>query len=460
MIMNTFSSLGKKTLSFLFDHIVTVIFVVFIVIGLVFSSDLSFDFFINELLARFFRNGFLVLSLIIPVIAGLGLNFGIVVGAIAGMLSIIAVRFIDIGGFPGLSLCFLLALPLALLFGYATGKLYNRTRGQETIASIIVGYFANGVYQFIVLFAIGAIIPVAASHPMVKPNGIGLNSTFDMGAPASQIRNPALQKAGLSHALDRIWQAPFIPMLVVFAFCILAYLVISRMLSKRNPALRPTGKWVFRLKCAICAVVIILGLHGLIIPRGIRFIVESEFLKNLGFYGITIPGSLLPGIREIPAITGVVLLALCLFTHYFTKTKLGQDCRSVGQTQYIARISGINVDSTRIIATMISTVLASWGMIIFLQNMGTVSTYSSHMHIGMFSVASLLVGGASTTRASVKNALVGVLLFNAMFIVSPEISRLITGGEGLDEYTRSFMVYGIIGLALGLNIRKDMKTKL
>ena len=425
----------KKIGSFLLDNIVTIIFVVFVIAGIIASTDLSFSFFINELLSRFFRNGFLVLSLIIPVMAGLGLNFGIVVGALAGMLSIIVFRFFGFGGLPGLALCFLLALPLALLFGFATGKLYNKTRGQEMIASLIVGYFANGLYQFIVLFAIGVIIPVSASHVMVKPDGIGLVATFDMGVHASRIKDPATQKEGLMYALDWLWRVPFIPALIALSACLLIYLVVRQVLAMKNPALSRAKPWVFGFNCALCAALAGIGVHGLI--------VKDSFLAD---------------VRDIPAATGLVIAALCLFTIYFTKTKLGQDCRSVGQNQHIARVSGINVDRTRIIATMISTLLASWGMIIFLQNMGTVSTYTSHMQIGMFSVASLLVGGATTSKASVKNALIGVILFNAMFIVSPAIGRLFAGDEGVGEYTRSFMVYGVIGLALGLYIWKDQKA--
>jgi simple sugar transport system permease protein len=60
-------------------------------------------------------------------------------------------------------------------------QLYNKTRAQEMIASLIVGFFANGVYQFILLFATGVIIPVRATHPMIKPDGVGVRMTVDMG---------------------------------------------------------------------------------------------------------------------------------------------------------------------------------------------------------------------------------------------------------------------------------------
>jgi len=89
--------------------------------------------------------------------------------------------------------------------------------------------------------------------------------------------------------------------------------------------------------------------------------------------------------------------------------------------------------------------------------MGTLNTYNAHTQIGMFSVASLLVGGASTSKASNKHAIIGVILFNSMFIMSPEIGKALFGNALLGEYFRTFMVYGVIGLALGLYVWKTNK---
>ena len=167
---------------FVLDNIVTIIFWVFIILGLALAKSVTFNWFLTELSNRFYRNAFLVLSLIIPVIAGLGLNFGIVVGAIAGQLAIILVRYYYIGGFGGFLLCMLIALPIAMLFGWLTGTLYNKTRGQEMIASLIVGYFGTGIYMFIVLFLIGGVIPVQPDHPIILPGGVGIRMTVDGGA--------------------------------------------------------------------------------------------------------------------------------------------------------------------------------------------------------------------------------------------------------------------------------------
>ena len=62
--MTKIQEMGLKTRTFLFDNIVMVLFVVFAAVGIFASEGLPFSFFANELLSRFFRNGFLVLALV------------------------------------------------------------------------------------------------------------------------------------------------------------------------------------------------------------------------------------------------------------------------------------------------------------------------------------------------------------------------------------------------------------
>jgi simple sugar transport system permease protein len=415
----------NKIRNFVIDNLVVIIFVTFIIAGFIVSGGVSPIYFLNELIDRVFRNIFLVLSLIIPVVAGLGLNFGIVVGAMAGQFALIFVRYHDIGGLGGLMLCFLFALPIALLFGFLTGKLYNKVRGQEMIASLIVGYFAQGIYNFILLFAVGVIIPVRDGHPMIKFDNIGIRMSVDLGLPID---------GGMKYALDNIIRVPFIHLVLIASIGFLIFVVIQFLRRRKRPGAGNSSPWRFGMSCLLSVGLIIFSLVAIITNSDLMFL------------------------RRAPLVTALVVFALCLFLHLIMKTKLGQDFRSVGHNQHIAEVSGINVDRTRIIATIFSTVLAAWGMIIFLQNMGTLATYDSHRNIGLFSVAALLVGGASTSRAGVKNALIGAALFNAMTIISPEMAVALFGDPASGEYFRSFMVYGVIGLALGLYVWKTIKA--
>ena len=422
--MEPLYSRSKDTGAWIVENIVTILFVAFTIFGFMVSTGVSIPYFFSELSSRIFRNSFLVLSLIIPVLAGLGLNFGIVIGAMSGQVAIALARYFDMGGISGLMFCFAVSFFVAALFGYFTGRLYNKTRGQEMIASLIVGFFANGIYQFLFLFVVGMVIPVPADHPMIKPDGVGIRMTVDL-VPVKQ--------GGLKYALDSIYRIPFVYALLVVALGLLAVLVIRYWLNKRSGhGYKNSGSFLF-VNGAMCLALAGVAVHAIV--------TKSQLMM----------------VRQVPVVTGLLIIGLCVFTVLIMKTKLGQDFRSVGQSQHTAEVSGINVDRTRIIATMISTVLAAWGQIIYLQNMGTLNTYNAHTQIGMFSVAALLVGGASTSRASITHAIFGTILFNAMFIMSPEIGQSLFGQAILGEYFRTFMVYGVIGMALGLHVWKANK---
>jgi len=90
---------------------------------------------------------------------------------------------------------------------------------------------------------------------------------------------------------------------------------------------------------------------------------------------------------SIPLGVFSIIIGLCIFVYWFTKTKLGQDMRAVGQDMQVAATAGINVDRTRTLSIIISTVLACFGQIIFLQNIGTINTYNSHDQVGTFAIA-------------------------------------------------------------------------
>ena len=72
----------NKVKNFLINNIVPIFMIVIILLSIP-VSGLTIDYLIQEIILRLSRNLFLVLSLLIPIIAGMGLNFGIVLGAMA-----------------------------------------------------------------------------------------------------------------------------------------------------------------------------------------------------------------------------------------------------------------------------------------------------------------------------------------------------------------------------------------
>lgn len=405
---------------FFTNNLVTLVFLFIGIAGLR-VSGLALPFFIVDIVDRVARNGFLVLALIIPVLAGLGLNFAIVLGAMAGQATIIFMTHWGIGGIWGILLCMAISFPIALALGVLTGRLLNKARGKEMITTLILGFFANGIYQLVFLILVGTLIPMK-NETLVLSSGVGIRTTIDL-------------TDGLKFGLDDLLRIPLPVFAILCGAAVLGSFPVRSVLRKRALAAREKTP----LRDGV------LALTGL-------------FLAGWGIKNLVVE-SMYSFIR-VPAGTFLVLGALCLFILFFTRTKLGQDMRTVGQDRHVAEVSGIDTDRIRITAMVMSTVLAAWGQIIFLQNLGTFSTYGSHEQVGMFAIAALLIGGASVAKATIGQAVVGLFLFHTMFIVSPLAGRALFGDAQLGEYFRSFVAYGIIGLSLALHSwKKHMQQK-
>ena len=308
-------SFSKKVLGFVQDNTVPLMFVLICAVCIPLSG-FSVSYLLNEIVTRMGRNIFLILCLLIPIMAGMGLNFGMTLGAMAGEIALILVSDWQIWGIPGVVLAMILSIPISTLLGFVCGKLLNR--------------------------------------------GYGIRNTVSL--------------LNMRQCLDNLL------------------------------AVRVGGV-------------------------------------------------------KIPVLTFLIIGVLCLFIVWFRKTKLGQDMRAVGQDMNVARDAGIKVERTRIISMIMSTVLAGFGMVIYLQNMGNIATYSSHSQIGMFCIAALLVGGASVDKASIGNVFLGVILFHTMFIVAPKAGAQITGDSMIGEYFRVFVSYGVITLSLIMYETKKRKNK-
>ncbi len=349
-------------------------------------SGYSASYLVQELLTRIGRNSFLILSLLIPIMAGMGLNFGMVLGAMAGQIGLLFICDWGIVGIPGMILACLIGTPIAVVLGIFCGHILNRAKGREMVTSYILGFFINGVYQMVVLYLMGWIIPIT-NPVLLLSRGYG-------------VRN-AVSLLGIRGVLDN-----YIPAIIT--------------------GTQGTGQF--------------LNVNG----------ASSFILVQLPF---------LDGSIRIPLATLIVIALFCLFIVWFRKTKLGQDMRAIGQSQAVADSAGIPVNRTRIIAIVISTVLACYGQIIYLQNMGTLNTYNSHDQAGMFSIAALLIGGASVSRASIANVFAGVILFHLMFIVAPVAGKNLVGDAQIGEYFRVFVSYGIIAISLVLHAWRRNREK-
>jgi simple sugar transport system permease protein len=335
---------------------VPLIFLVLSVAGIAVSGMSPF-FVLNEAITRFGRDGILVLSLVFPIAAGMGINFAIVVGAMCAQVGLLLVVILQIGGIGGFALAGLVGTGLSVAVGYVIGRALNRVRGKEMITTIVIGLLCNGLYQFVFMVGYGRFIP-AVNREIVLSNGVGVRNMVDLAA----YRN----------MLDKVWTVHIGPV-------------------------------------------------------------------------------------TFPVFMIIIVLAACGIMAYLLKTPLGQRIKAVGHDPAKAELLGINVDRTRIIAIVLSMVIACIGQMVYLQNIGSLNVYTAHGNSDTFSAAALLAGGATIREARVRHAILGIFLFHLLFIVSPQAGQNLFGNAALGEFFRSFVAYGTIATALVLNIRHRRK---
>lgn len=333
-------------------------------------SGLPVEYIAEQVMIRMVRNSFLVLALLLPIMAGMGINFALSLGAMAGQIGLITVQGLGMKGPEALFAAILISIPVALLLGIFAGQVLNRAKGREMITSMMLAFLINGVYQFVILYIFGSsILPFNANRSIILSKGVGVRNTLELTS---------------SQAFDKL---------------------------------------------------------------------GDNFLTNL------LGSPLYIGNFKIPFFTILLIVLLCLFTLWITRTKLGQDMRAVGQDMEVAANSGINVDRTRLWAISISTILAGIGQIIYLQNLGTMNTYTGHESSALYSAASLLIGGASVASAGILNAILGTGLFHTLFVLMPPAATTLTGNSMIGEYSRMVISYGIVALALVMHARRKIREK-
>ena len=343
--------------TFLANNLVAIIFIILIAVSIPLSG-FSPLYIVNDILSRIGRNAFLVFSLILPIMAGMGINFGMVLGAMAGQIGLIFAMDWNLAGIQALTFASLVGIPISVLLGWIAGSILNKARGREMVTSYILGFFFNGIYQFIVLYLFGSIIPLH-NKAISLSRGYGVRNTLNL--------------------------------------------------------------------------------------EPVRQVLDNTFMIQIA------------GVK-IPILAYLIIIVLCVFIIWFKKTKLGQDMRAVGQDQHVSNTAGIPVERTRILAIVISTVLACLGQIIFLQNMGNMNTYNAHDQTGFFAAAAILVGGATVAKASITNCFIGVFLLHLMYIVVPRAGQNVFGDGNIGEYFRQFIGYGVIALSLIIHAWRSRKN--
>ncbi|MBB6218257.1 simple sugar transport system permease protein [Anaerosolibacter carboniphilus] len=299
----------------------------------------------TDTLVRFGMNGVLTLALVPCILSGTGMNFGLPLGIICGILGGLISIEMDLTGMTAIFAAMIISIPLSLVSGYFYGLLLNKVKGSEMMVGTYVGF------SVVSLMCIGWLVLPFRNGEIIWPiSGKGLRTTIALTSRYDKILNKL---------------------------------------------------WTF----------------------------------NIG--DVAIP-------------TGLILFFLfcCFIVWLFLRSKTGVALKAVGDNPRFAVASGIDVDQSRLIGTVLSTILGGIGIIVYAQSFGFYQLYQAPLYMGFPPVAAILIGGASIKNAKISHVILGTFLFQALLTIAlPVANKMVTEGN-LSEVLRIIVSNGIILYAL------------
>jgi simple sugar transport system permease protein len=177
---------------------------------------------------RFGQNGVMVLALVPMMQAGAGLNFGLPVGIVAGLLgSTLAMQF-ELTGAAGFFGAVLLSLPFALVFGWLYGLLLNKVKGEEMTIAMYVGF---SVVTFMAIMWL--VLPYTNPTMVWGYTGQGLRTTITLDGYWSRFLNDFL--------VIKIGPYFEFPTGTILFFALMAFIMWLFMRSRTGTALTAVG---------------------------------------------------------------------------------------------------------------------------------------------------------------------------------------------------------------------------
>ncbi len=131
----------------------------------------------------------------------------------------------------------------------------------------------------------------------------------------------------------------------------------------------------------------------------------------------------------------------------YSRSNKGLSMIVAGSNEKFALSNGIDVDRERIKGTIMSTILASIGIIVYSQAFGFLQLYNAPLYSAMPAAAAILIGGASIKRANIFHVIMGTILFQSLLVVALPVINVIAEGS-MSEVIRIIVSNGIILYAL------------
>lgn len=183
---------------------------------------------LKDVIVRFGQNGIMVLAMVPMMQAGTGLNFGLPVGIIAGLLGATISMEMELSGAFGFFAAILFSMPFSLLFGWLYGLLLNKVKGEEMTIAMYVGF---SIVTFMAIMWL--ILPYGNPTMVWGYKGTGLRTTISMEGYWSHILNNFL--------VIKIGKSFEFPTGSIFFFVLMAFFMWLFMRSRTGTALTSAG---------------------------------------------------------------------------------------------------------------------------------------------------------------------------------------------------------------------------
>ncbi|MBQ5780797.1 MAG: ABC transporter permease [Spirochaetaceae bacterium] len=130
---------------------------------------------LSDIINRFGMNSLMVLAMVPMIQCGCGLNFGLSLGVIAGLLGSTIAMQIGLVSWAGIFGAMLLSIPFAVLLGFLYSRILNRVKGEEMTIAMYIGFAAVMLMSIMWL-----ILPFDSNNMVWGYEGRGLRTTITL----------------------------------------------------------------------------------------------------------------------------------------------------------------------------------------------------------------------------------------------------------------------------------------
>jgi simple sugar transport system permease protein len=183
---------------------------------------------LSDTFNRFGMNCIMVLAMVPMIHSGCGLNFGLPLGIIAGLLGgTLAIQFNFVGP-ASFFMAMLFATPFAIIFGWAYGKLLNKVKGGEMMIATYVGFSSVAFMCMMWL-----LLPYTNPTMVWGYTGRGLRTTISTEGYYLHVLNDFLA--------IRVGEHFIFPTGMFLLFALLAFIIWGFLHSKKGTAMTAVG---------------------------------------------------------------------------------------------------------------------------------------------------------------------------------------------------------------------------